>query len=101
MPDRATPVPFSSKTAPMKARAQCTPRIIWARQYLMVTAPRDGSTDMTFPGSAQPVTPLVLGGLWISTWSPTLKRPHPDSVARACGNRSARAIDWGIVRSKE
>eukprot|EP00959_Pyramimonas_sp_CCMP1952_P472638 9500356-Pyramimonas_sp.AAC.1 len=63
--------------------------------------PRARSADVTVPGPAQPGASLVLGGLWISPWSPTLKRPSPGSVARVQGARLARAIDVAsIVRCR-
>eukprot|EP00959_Pyramimonas_sp_CCMP1952_P100896 2110557-Pyramimonas_sp.AAC.1 len=72
--------PMSLKTAPMKVRASCSLQTISALRYLTATTPLARSTEKTAPGPAQPDAPIVLGGQWISTGSPTSKRPS--SVAR-------------------
>eukprot|EP00959_Pyramimonas_sp_CCMP1952_P076238 1592977-Pyramimonas_sp.AAC.1 len=60
------PVRMSSKTAPMKARASCSPQTISAMRHSTATSPLDGSTERTVPEPAQPEAPMVLGGQWIS-----------------------------------
>eukprot|EP00959_Pyramimonas_sp_CCMP1952_P046655 974561-Pyramimonas_sp.AAC.1 len=52
---------------------------------------------MTSPGPAQPATSLALGGLWISSWSPTALRglggAGPADAAHA---RDRRRIDRAL-----
>eukprot|EP00959_Pyramimonas_sp_CCMP1952_P352948 7394214-Pyramimonas_sp.AAC.1 len=71
----------------MKGRASCNRQTASARRCLIATLPRAGSTDATAPGPAQPDASFMLRGPVIYTWSPTLKRPYLDSVARVSGGR--------------
>eukprot|EP00959_Pyramimonas_sp_CCMP1952_P226113 4728442-Pyramimonas_sp.AAC.1 len=73
---------MSSETVPMNGRASCSPQTISARRHLAATLPLAGPTGWRVPCPAQPDASLVLGGRWISTWSPTSKRPSPISAAR-------------------